>query len=244
MSRADLEPGFPSRFADTFGDPGEHPSAEDLVRYREGTLEERREVEVKDHLVTCDECAGLLLDLVDLEGVDGMALASEAEVENAWRRQRRRLFGVPKSGWRTMAGWAAAAALAGVAFVQSLAVQEMRRELQALYEQDVPRVVAVERLQRAGEKLPLLRLPDDSPALLLLLLRDDETSATFRADLYSEDGQLLMVREGLSLDEDVLVLQVAPGVLPSGVLRVTVSSGDSGETRAPRDYLLRVEHTP
>jgi len=69
-----------------------HPRDEELAAYAEGGLTAARRSEVQEHLLTCADCAGVVLDL---EPPAAPAPAPEApatrEIEASWQRFRPRL---------------------------------------------------------------------------------------------------------------------------------------------------------
>lgn len=95
------------------GGGGQHPAVEVWRDYREKRLPEDQEDALQDHLVGCDWCQELVLDLVRGED-EGENLAS-LETPASWRRLRSRLEkeGVlPGKGLPIWIGWAAAACFA------------------------------------------------------------------------------------------------------------------------------------
>ena len=249
MSQTDRARQLRAHFRRRADAADEHPAPEELVAYRDGTLDPGPEKELQAHLLRCAECADLLLDLAALERTGGRTRpASEHEVEASWRGLRRCLFpGRRRTVWRysvwRYSGWAAAACLALVAGALTLELREARRASLGFYSLDLPRVIAEERGKRSpGADLPVLELAAGEPGLVLLLLRDDARYASFRAELTTLEGRSLLVREGLSAAENLLLIQVPPRLLPAGVVRVAVSGERQGRHEPVEEYALRVRH--
>lgn len=74
-----------------------HPSDEELVDYEAGELDPEDYRRVQDHLVACEPCARLVLELSHLEprGLDGEDSISEHELAQSLRRMRTRLSAQP-----------------------------------------------------------------------------------------------------------------------------------------------------
>ena len=75
-----------------------HPTAEELMSYDEGRLSAEEAERVQGHLVACDGCRALLLDLANLEGLapaPGSAGSSDAEATAAFAALRSRLSAEP-----------------------------------------------------------------------------------------------------------------------------------------------------
>jgi hypothetical protein len=223
-----------------------HPSPEDLAAYRAGSLGPDFEQEIRNHLVVCQECQELLLELATLETsptpTDGEV--SELELEAAWRKQEQRLFPRQRLDLSRFGGWAAAAGLSFVVGILGYEVREHWGQTANFYDVDLPRVIADERDERsvAGEP-PVLQLAPGQPGLVLLLLRNGLSHTSFRAELFSEEKRSLLVRSGLSGQEDLLVIQIPPALLPEGKILVTVSGRNAdGDYEIVEDYSFRVQH--
>ena len=66
--------------------PEPHPEPETLAAYHAGELTEPEERRLQDHLVSCPECAALLLDLDGLSDPGfGAGALSPADQEALWR---------------------------------------------------------------------------------------------------------------------------------------------------------------
>lgn len=91
---------------------GSHPDLEELAAYHSGTLSEPDEERIREHLVLCPECAGLLLDLDDFA-------ADAARVEDEPEDARVVPIRARSRRWPWWAATAAAAAAALVLVVRS-----------------------------------------------------------------------------------------------------------------------------
>lgn len=67
-----------------------HPGDEDLAAYAEGGLAEERRAEVQEHLLTCEECGRLVLDLTAALAEPEPGLSAQ-EIDESWQRFRPRL---------------------------------------------------------------------------------------------------------------------------------------------------------
>lgn len=213
------------------------------MAYRGGALAGGREEEVRSHLVGCGECADLVLELAALEGSPGGVgnEASEHELAAAWRTLRRRLFPGTRLSWARHGGWAAAAGLLLVVGALAWEVRELRRSGGAVYDPNLPRVIADERGRRGPDaEPPTLELVPGQPGLVLLLLEGEQPFASFRADFVAEDGRLLLSRDGLLSIEDLLFVPVTEDLLPEGRIRVAVSGLREDGAEHVRDYVFRV----
>jgi hypothetical protein len=204
-----------------------HPIPEDLAAYRSDALTAVHEQEIRTHLVACQECRELLLDLAALETSPPQAEDGgipEIELEAAWRQQKKRLFPVRHRSLTHFGGWAVAASLLLVVGALAFEVRKLRRIEEGFYDVGLPRVIAEERDERSLlEELPVLEHGSQKPALVLLLLRNDLPFSSFRAEFFSEDQRSLLVRSGLPGQENLLVIQVPPSSLPEGRVSVAVS---------------------
>ena len=247
MTESELTPALRSYLRANRRALEQHPSVEDLVGYRAGALEPVREEAVRDHLVACQECSELLLELANLEDTAGLAdTASELEIEAAWKRQRGRLF--PSRSYRglypwQLGGWAAAACLALVTGFLGFKLRELHQESARLYSGDLSRVIVEQQgTRRLQGDLPVLELGSGKAGLVLVLLHADTPFESFRAELVSPDGRALLVLEGLSLAEDLLLIPIKPHQLPPGRIRVVVSGLREGQYEPVEDYDLQVRY--
>jgi hypothetical protein len=69
-----------------------HPRDEELAAYAEGGLTAARRSEVQEHLLTCPDCAGVVLDLAPpAEPAPAPELPGARAIEASWQRLRPRL---------------------------------------------------------------------------------------------------------------------------------------------------------
>lgn len=220
-----------------------HPMPEDIAEYRAGNLEPAFEQELRTHLGACQECRELLLELAALETSSPMADAevSEFELEAAWQKQQKRLLPRQRSSFTFFGGWAVAAGLIFVVGILGYEVRELRRTTTDFYAADLPRVIAEERSERTlGDKLPVLEHTEGQGGLVLLLLRDNLPFTSYRAEFLTEQGDSLLIRAGLSSQEDLLTLQIPPGLLPQGTMLVVVSGDQGNGYELIEEYRFRV----
>lgn len=69
-----------------------HPRDEELAAYAEGGLTAARRSQVQEHLLTCPDCAGVVLDLAPpAEPAPAPEIPGTQEIEASWQRFRPRL---------------------------------------------------------------------------------------------------------------------------------------------------------
>jgi hypothetical protein len=68
-----------------------HPDPDQLVAYHCGDLSAEEEERLRDHLASCAECAGLLLDLDGLADADFGAGSGDDDKEAVWARLRQEI---------------------------------------------------------------------------------------------------------------------------------------------------------
>lgn len=251
MAESDFSSLLRSRFQGGRPSPDDHPSPEELVAYRGETLDPDDREAIRAHLLVCAECAELLLELAALEQSPGAASEelSEVELETAWRKQRQRLFPRRLPSLSLVGGWAAAACLALLAGALALEVRDLRRTTAELFNLDLPRVIAKEGGERdpGTAELPLLELEKGKPGIVLLLLPNDLPFTSYRAELFSVDSTPVetapvLVRDGLSAAEKLLLIQVTTDLLPAGEIRVVVFGRRQDRYEKIEEYGLRVRH--
>ncbi len=191
-----------------------HPSLEELAAYREGVLLEARAESLRSHLVDCDACAELILELADSEAEAPEVELSEFQRAAAWRRQRERLveasvlppatprpvetsapLPVARRWWRASSpiwGWAAAVL---VTFVSTLSITSLRDQIQRLEEPQLdPSLVNLEPLGAVREmkaSAATLELPTEtSRGWVILYPAPAEDYPTYRIELRGEQQHL------------------------------------------------------
>lgn len=220
-----------------------HPTPEQLVSYREGKLGAAQEQGVRSHLVTCQECGDLLLDLAALETSEQPTPeVSELETRKAWKKQRQRLR--LERWWEPWAvGWWVAAAMCLLSAGLWSRMQILDHRLRAVYSEDVSRVLVDGNSERGSrQEAPELVLRGNRPGLVLLLLPPHGLSPPFEATFYDEEGTQLVLRTNLTDAEDLLVIPVDRGQLPEGKIRVEVHGESSGGKQRVEDFDFVVQH--
>lgn len=199
----------------------EHPAPEQLVAYRQGTLESDAEQEIRQHLVACSECGDLLLDLAALEdGVSPEPGRTELETRKAWTRQRRRLRLIRG---RAVVGWWVAAAMLVLSVGLWSRSQRLEQQLRSLYSGELPRVLVDGKAERSlRQPLPELVLAEGNLGLVLLLLPPRTESSFLAAELTNDSADWSLRRENLLATENLLVIPLDRGQVPEGEMRVEV----------------------
>jgi hypothetical protein len=227
---------------------GEHPDAGLLAAYHDGDLAAADVAALQEHLSTCSECAGLVMDRAafpDLPAADGEP--GELGSARAWRRLEKALppveprtlaaAGVPP--WRrTAVAWAAAAGLAvacvGLGGWNLHLEQESRHLEQRVVEltapqPNLPLFNLGSGIRRGGEEAhdPVVPAQDGIFILYFYPGADLETYAAFEWSI-AEDGSGEVVLAGGDL-------RPAAGLFTLGL---------HGEALAPGTYRLQVRGLP
>jgi hypothetical protein len=182
----------------------DHAELETLREYHQGRLDEAEASRLRDHLVSCQECARQLLSLaafddvepapVDLATVREATLMSRAIV--AQERARR---------WRTITSVAAGLLLVsgGILLFRELAMRGRMPTLARLEpSQDNPNlpIASLSPLDDArtrGTVVPL-RIPAGAPfAGILLAVREPARDPAYRVEIHDREGKIVLTRTGL-----------------------------------------------
>jgi hypothetical protein len=229
---------------------GEHPTPEELAAYRNGELTEPEADRIRNHLALCHDCADLLLDLANfghLEPPEGVAPASEAEVDGAWESLRSRiaeaealpeaaaersapvvpLRAVPplEASRRDLRPWALAAMVIVLAGLMSWNMV-FRYRFQA---KEAPTDIEIG--QRRGGAEPGIEISAQRGASLHF---DD---SPFEAEVLSEDGKVVLDRRTAANATTVLI---EGGELDPGQYRLRLYWIEGGQRELATERSLRV----
>jgi hypothetical protein len=238
---------------------GEHPDAETLAAYHARELPAAAEQRVQDHLVLCRECAGLLLDLEELDDPD---FGHEIEVpegtgEALWdglrqeiRKEPAPAAVIPFPSRRTSAPprWMSALAAALLVAVIGLSVwvaslrltvmELTRPEVNATVLDLVPSGIG----QREGGPAPAAVVPSGSRSFTLILSpgrRGDFQD--YEAEIAHAGGEVVWRGRGLRPnDYGSFSLTLQRQALGTGEHRLRLFGIRSGRREALGEYALRI----
>jgi anti-sigma factor RsiW len=229
-----------------------HPGEEELATYAEGGLAEARRGEIQEHLLTCDECGGLVLELTAALAEPEPEVSAE-EIEAGWRRLRPRLSeaGLPtaapegpnpatplvapaKVRRRSGDGWRALAAALVVALLGSGTLNVWQwKEAESSREIRPVRWASLSVMRSSAPVDATLEADDGSGGTVAFRIRgnpDDVASVRFEL---RRKGSLVGVGEARSIGDELLAL--IPGAwLEPGIYRLKLADG--------REF--RIEMTP
>ncbi len=242
----------------------QHPAPEQLAAYHDDQLSSEREQAIRQHLVHCEDCAAIVLQLAaDADSpAEPDAEVSDFEVAAAWRRQRVRLLehgALPAAeGVRTppalRLAWATAAALALVILPLSLRVGSLRQTVRELREPQInPPVLNLEpvgTVRDVAVPVPAIELSSGfSRGWLILNLVEDPQALSYRVEFITSDGRTAWAREGLRKSEaGNFRLELTGDFLLPGQYRVLLSGlreerGDYPPRSSRGDDMLIAEYS-
>lgn len=216
--------------------PGAHPTPEELSAYHAQELSPADDLRVREHVVACQECADLVLDLQALydAGIAEPSSVADLEQAAAWRDLRERMGFEPgktsplpsRSVSRgffasALGGYSIAAALLAVAV--GLTVWNVSLVRESREPRSIPIVRTFEEsgsLRAGGE--PLER-PLVLPALIILILPTEIPDQPYRVDFIREGGIHPESSRELSAQGTELKILLPEGMLPAGRYEVRVA---------------------
>ncbi len=234
---------------DSRHEPAEHPAPEELAAYHDGRLPPERDAAVREHLVSCEGCGAIVLELATLgeEPEEPARGTADFAAAAAWRRQRRRLREhqlLPAAGPRIHRAWLVAAALALVSLGLGSWVTSLKQTVDELRRPQVdPPLVSLSPL--GAERDPAaapdsVTLPPGARAWLILNLAGNVELAAYRADFVDSDGHMLWMLEGLRGTRAGSLRLELPGDLSAGEVRILLSGPGGPEPEPIAEYRLRI----
>ena len=233
-----------------------HPSSEELAAYHDDQLSSEREEEIRQHLVHCDDCAAIVLQLAaDSESpAEPGDEVSDFEVAAAWRRQRVRLLEhgalpgaeVARTPPALRRAWATAASLAFLTLASSLWIANLRQTVQELRTPQInPPVVNLEPLgsvRDPASPVPVVELSAGaSRGWLILNLTEDSDYSSYRVEFVTSDGRTVWVRDGLQKSEaGNFRLELTKEILPPADYRIGLAGLSEGRYEPVAEYSLRI----
>ncbi|HSS50134.1 MAG TPA: zf-HC2 domain-containing protein [Thermoanaerobaculia bacterium] len=239
-----------------------HPEPETLAAYHAGELDESEAQRLQDHLLTCRECAALLLDLDGLTRPGfGAGSLSAADQEALWGRIQREIEKeetprapapviplrrpsrlAPPPRWLQ----ALAAALLVATIGLSGWVVSLRRTVEALNrpEPNAPVIDLYSGASRsAGSPQPVATVPRDFRFFTVILHPPHSRSTKrYRVEIARAGGGSVWSRDGVAPDPlGPLPLTLTRSLIGPGEYRIRLFE-ETGNPREPLvDYGLRVE---
>ena len=244
----------------------QHPEPGELIAYSQGALAEERRDQLQEHLASCAECARLLVDFADFDGLappDGGERLTDAEVAAARRLLERRIemvatvaspaaavrgarwtgaFASPRP-WQLLTA-ALAAAVIGLAVFGGSQHQLLRRlgqpEVNVATHDLEP--VESDQLQGGPSAAPTVIDGATRSAVLILQLHEVESHPAYRVAIRGSDSRQVWSRAGAARDPVLgnFTLRLPPGALPPGRYDVEIFGvGDDREELLAR-YAIEV----
>ena len=226
-----------------------HPTPQELADYHEDRLPAANDEKVRDHLVDCEDCSSLLLELAALKGTSGTTAAGVDDLATAaaWRRLRTRLFGgKAASSVSSPWAWRMAALLAVATLGLGLWAAGLYRTVAELRAPQLELPIAnlePSGSMRAADAPASLELsPGAARWVLILNLIDDEDYPSYRLEIVGSDGRSLKTQEGLhKSSQGDFRLSLPRDFLPPGGYRVLLSGVRGGKAELIEEYALRIE---
>ncbi|HKI00947.1 MAG TPA: zf-HC2 domain-containing protein [Thermoanaerobaculia bacterium] len=241
-----------------------HPPPETLVAYHERRLSPQEAEEIRAHLAACPDCTTQLLELAVLfdEAEEPGAGLSREELDDAWERQRRRLFPAaalpfeapmapvvplesrrpaspPRRSWVAAASMGLAAALLGMVVIAQWRTIERLRQPQA--NPPLVNLVPVDSTRRGTQPAGELELPADGRVWMILNPASELGFPSYDVELVDADGKIVLRFEDVrSSEEDNFRLEVPEAALKAGDYRVLLFGRRAGQQRqAVEEFRLK-----
>jgi hypothetical protein len=241
------------------GELTHHPLPEELLAYHERQLSFEESEEVREHLVLCDRCSDLVLDLASFPDIEPDGSASEASEDAAFARRwgslsnrlkdegvfrpaphpkretaLRRVFFLPPSFSSALAAGLAAVSL-GLAFwtfsLQRRLAEVSRPAVRVAVSSLVPREIAAARDQKESEPASVPAWADR--LLLILNLFEPRSYSAYQVEIFDA----LKGRKAVWSSRDLrrspdgnFAFEVPRSFLPAGSYRIELS-GLAGSQR-------------
>lgn len=255
-TRSDLSAALRSHLRETLCAPPPHPTAEELAAYHADQLPPVEDAALREHLVRCEECSALVLELAELSESSAKAATENTEFEAAaaWRRQRPRILAALRSAAPTTItasarwAWAAAACLALVSLTLGIWVTDLRETVDDLRGPRInPPLVNLEpqgAVRHPPAAVPTMELSDAAPrGWLILNAVEDSTYPSYRIELIAVDGLTRWSAEKLRRSEaGNFRLELTRETVPAGRYRILLSGQRDGRTEPIAEFQLRISH--
>lgn len=181
-------------------DPAEHPSDGKLSFYHAGKLAPEEEERVREHVVACRRCRGLLLEYADFVGSgEGAATEGVADFRAAaeWRRGQKRMGTEARDSppARPINRWAAV--LIPVFVGLALYTFSLQRELgQAVTDSELTTLRASGSQRSPDDSLEMVRLPQ----FLVLPIPSDQGFPKYRLEFRAERNRIRSIEDTIETD--------------------------------------------
>lgn len=231
----------------------DHPNPERLAAYHAGDLPLEEAERLQDHLVTCRECAGLLLDLDRLADPEFGAEAIPEEVqEDLWRRvvadiRKEEPAPVVVPIRRPAHRWpqTLAAALLAAVIGLSLWVVSLRQTVHDLSrpQLNAPVLDLYSGSVRSETKAPIPSVPPDVEVFTVVLNpAGQRRHDRYRVEIVRKDGGVVWSGEGLEPNSfGSFSLTLSRRLLNPGEYQIRLFGRSGGAEQRIEDYGLRVE---
>jgi len=246
-----------TELAAAHGASGPHPDPEELAAYHAGELPPAEEERLRDHLVACRECAGLLLDLDGLADPGFGAGTGSDDQEVVWQRLREEIQGkapvVPlRRPARAAPRWkpALAAALLAATLGLSLWVASLRRTVEDLSrpQLNAPVLDLYSGTARgAGSPPPVFTVPREARFFTVILNPAGQRRYEgYRVEILRPDGGRVWSGEGLERNAfGSFSLTLPRGAIGPGEYRIRLLGRTGRDVESSEEtieeYALRVE---
>ena len=228
-----------------------HPRSEDLAAYHDGRLPPERDAALREHIVECEVCLEVILELrrdLTTPTEEMTPEPDEISVQAAWRLQRARM---QKAGLlnfqaqpRPQHAWLLAAALVIVSVGLALWVATLKQTVHELTQPLAnPPLASLAPVGAVREpaNLPSISIPDRrSRVWLILTLNEDVDYPNYRVRFVLPDGQVLWSLEGLQrTPTGSFRIELPSRSLPRSEVRVLLSGSRGLKHILVAEYRVR-----
>lgn len=252
MRRAESDPQRRAPLAEGDRAAGEHPPLEDLAAYHDGRLPPGRDADIREHIVQCDACIAIVLELGSLDAEEEPA-AEEGElaIAAAWHSVRERLRAesllAPAERRHTPRPISLlAAALAVVSLGLAGWVFTLKQDLDELAQPQVnPPLVSLAPLGALRDppaEHPVVELPGRGERIWLILNSSEDVDySNFRVRCFLPEGRLLWTLDGLHrTPAGNFRIELPARMLPPGDLHLFLSGTRGSEQIPLAEYRLHI----